>query len=214
MSGTAFATTDILLAGIGGQGVLTASEILAQAAIAQGFDVKKTEVAGMAQRGGMVTSHLRFGTKVMAPAIAPGCADVLLAFEAAEGLRCLPYLREGGMAVVNTQRVLPPVVSSGLFQYPDDPVGQMKARGAQVHAVDATRMAMSLGDPRLANTVMLGAVADQLPFGADVLLQAVLDRFASRKPHLAEPNRRAFEAGRGAVGHASAGKSDWAAATA
>ncbi len=204
MSGTAFPTTDILLAGIGGQGVLTASEILAQAAIAQGFDVKKTEVAGMAQRGGMVTSHLRFGEKVMAPAIAPGSADLLLAFEVAEGLRCLPFLRKGGRAVVNTQRVLPPVVSSGLFSYPDDPVAQMLATGADVHPVDGTRIALALGEPRLANTVMLGAVADHLPFGAEALLRALLERFGSRKPHLADLNRRAFEAGREAVGGGAA----------
>ncbi len=197
-SGTAFATTDVLVVGTGGQGVLTASDILAEAAIARGWDVKKTEVAGMAQRGGTVTSHLRFGPRVLAPAIAAGTADVLLGFEAAEAMRWITWLRPTGMAVVNTQRIVPPVVSNGLFQYPDDPVAAMKAVRANVFAVDAGAVALQLGNARLANTVMLGAVADTLPFGADVLLEAMLKRFAKR-PETLEANARAFAAGRAAA---------------
>lgn len=196
MSGTGFDTTDVLVVGTGGQGVLTAAEILAEAAIAKGWDVKKTEVAGMAQRGGMVTSHLRFGPKVMAPAIAPGTADVLLAFEAAEGLRWVKWLRPQGLAVVNTQRIIPPVVSTGLAKYPDDPIAQMRSQHAGVHALDADAVAVSVGgSARLANTVMLGAVADALPFGAALLMDCMLARF-SKRPEMAEANRKAFEAGR------------------
>ncbi|MBW7851506.1 MAG: indolepyruvate oxidoreductase subunit beta [Rhodospirillales bacterium] len=199
MSGTAFKTTDVLVVGIGGQGVLTATEVLAEAAIELGYDVKKTEVAGMAQRGGMVTSHLRFGEKVMAPAIAPGSADVMIAFEAAEALRCSPFLRPGGIAIVNTQEVIPPVVSTGLFKYPDDPVGEMRARGVRLLALDAAGIARTLGDPRLANSAMLGAAAEHLPFGADLLLRMILRRFSTKRPELADINARAFEAGRRAV---------------
>lgn len=196
MSGTGFDTTDVLVVGTGGQGVLTAAEILAEAAIAKGWDVKKTEVAGMAQRGGMVTSHLRFGPKVMAPAIAPGTADVLLAFEAAEGLRWINWLRPQGLAVVNTQRIIPPVVSTGLAKYPDDPIAQMQSQREHVRAVDADAVAVSVGGSnRLANTVMLGAVADALPFGAALLMDCMLARF-SKRPEMAEANRKAFEAGR------------------
>lgn len=196
MSGTGFDTTDVLVVGTGGQGVLTAAEILAEAAIAKGWDVKKTEVAGMAQRGGMVTSHLRFGPKVMAPAIAPGTADVLLAFEAAEGLRWINWLRPHGLAVVNTQRVIPPIVSTGLAKYPDDPIAQMRRQREHVRAVDADDVAVSVGGSnRLANTVMLGAVADALPFGAALLMDCMLARF-SKRPEMAEANRKAFEAGR------------------
>lgn len=198
MSGGAFETTDVLVVGIGGQGVLTASEILAEAAIAKGWDVKKTEVAGMAQRGGMVTSHLRFGPRVLAPAITAGTADILLGFEAAEALRSVTWLRPAGLAVVNTQRVIPPVVSNGLFQYPDDPVGQMKALRPNVIALDAGAVAVELGNARLANTVMLGAVADLLPFGADLLREATLNRF-SKRPEMLDANARAFEAGRAAA---------------
>ena len=191
--------TNVLVCGTGGQGVMTATEILAVAAIALGHDVKKTEVAGMAQRGGVVTSHLRFGPRVLAPSIPPGEADLLLAFEVAEGLRWCHHLRPGALAIVNVLRQVPPVVSSGLFSYPDDPIAQIKAKGIPVFAIDAGAIALDLGNPRLANTVMLGAAADHLPFGAENLRQAMLGRF-SRKADLLEANSRAFDAGRAAVG--------------
>ncbi len=198
------ATSNILVVGIGGQGVMTATEILAEAAIALGHDAKKTEVAGMAQRGGVVSSHLRFGPRVLSPQIAPGEADVLLAFEAAEGLRWRHMLRPGKIALVNDSRFVPPVVELGLFDYPDDPVGQMKADGTHVVAFDATTIALDLGDIRLGNTVMLGAIADHLPFPADSLLACVLKRFEKKGTRIVELNQKAFAAGRAAVGAAEA----------
>lgn len=198
------ATSNILVVGIGGQGVMTATEILAEAAIALGHDAKKTEVAGMAQRGGVVSSHLRFGPRVLSPQIAPGEADVLLAFEAAEGLRWQHMLRPGAIALVNNSRFVPPVVELGLFDYPDDPVGQMKAAGTHVVAFDATTIALDLGDIRLGNTVMLGAIADHLPFPADSLLACVLKRFEKKGARMVELNQQAFAAGRAAVGAAEA----------
>ncbi|MFN4343171.1 MAG: indolepyruvate oxidoreductase subunit beta [Azonexus sp.] len=198
------ATTNILVVGIGGQGVMTATEILAEAAIALGHDAKKTEVAGMAQRGGVVSSHLRFGPRVLSPQIAPGEADVLLAFEAAEGLRWKHMLRPGKIALVNDSRFVPPVVELGLFDYPEDPVGQMKAGGTHVVAFDATTIALDLGDIRLGNTVMLGAIADHLPFPAESLLACVLRRFEKKGARTVELNRKAFTAGRAAVGAAEA----------
>ncbi len=191
--------TNILVVGIGGQGVMTATEILAEAAIALGHDVKKTEVAGMAQRGGVVSSHLRFGPKVLSPQITPGTAHILLGFEAAEAMRWRHMLRPGGIALVNSAKLVPPVVELGLYAYPDDPVAEMRAAGTKVHAFDATAIAMELGEMRLGNTVMLGAIADHLPFSADVLREAILKRFGRKKPELLELNRRAFEAGRAAV---------------
>ncbi len=196
--------TNILVVGIGGQGVMTATEILAEAAIALGHDAKKTEVAGMAQRGGVVSSHLRFGPRVLSPQIAPGEADVLLAFEAAEGLRWKHMLRSEAIALVNDSRFVPPVVELGLFDYPADPVGEMRASGTHVVAFDATSIALALGDIRLGNTVMLGAIADHLPFSADDLLACVLKRFQKKGEKMVDLNRRAFEAGRAAVGEAEA----------
>jgi indolepyruvate ferredoxin oxidoreductase beta subunit len=191
--------TNILVVGIGGQGVMTATEILAEAAIALGHDAKKTEVAGMAQRGGVVSSHLRFGAKVLSPQITPGTADVLLGFEAAEGLRWRHMLRPNGIALINNSRLVPPVVELGLFDYPEDPIGEMKATGADVVSFDATSIALSLGDIRLGNTVMLGAIADHLPFPTENLLEAVLRRFQYKGEAVVEKNREAFNAGRTAV---------------
>jgi indolepyruvate ferredoxin oxidoreductase, beta subunit len=196
-------TTNILVVGIGGQGVMTATEILAEAAIALGHDVKKTEVAGMAQRGGVVSSHLRFGTRVLSPQITPGAAHLLLGFEAAEGMRWRHMLRPDGVALMNTGRLVPPVVDLGLYAYPDDPVAAVRATGTRVFAFDATAIARELGDLRLGNTVMLGVISDHLPFPADILEQCILQRFAKKKPALVELNRRAFAAGRAAARQAA-----------
>ena len=195
--------TNILVVGIGGQGVMTATEILAEAAISLGHDVKKTEVAGMAQRGGVVSSHLRFGEKVLSPQISAGQADLLVGFEAAESLRWSHFLKPGGLVLMNTAKLVPPVVDLGLYDYPDDPVGQIRSRGFEVHAFDAMAIALDLGEMRLGNTVMLGAIADHLPFPADVLLEAILKRFGTKKPHMVEINRKAFERGRAADAEAA-----------
>lgn len=196
--------TNILVVGIGGQGVMTATEILAEAAIALGQDVKKTEVAGMAQRGGVVSSHLRFGPKVLSPQIMAGTADLLLAFESAEALRWCHYLKPGGLVLMNTAKLVPPVVNIGLYDYPADPVAEIRARGYQVRAFDAMEIAMALGEIKLGNTVMLGALGDHLPFPAEVLLEAIVKRFSARKPQLVELNRKAFAAGRAAAAAAGA----------
>jgi indolepyruvate ferredoxin oxidoreductase beta subunit len=197
--------TNILVCGIGGQGVMTAAEILAQAAIARGFDCKKSEVAGMAQRGGVVTSHVRFGRKVWSPVITPGTADLLVAFEVAEGSRWADHLRPGGVAVVNTIRLAPPVVSSGLYTYPADPVAQMRAAGVAVTPIDAGEIARAMGNLKLVNTIMLGAIADHLPFPAADLEEGIVGRFRERKPEMADLNQRAFAAGRDAARAAAEG---------
>jgi indolepyruvate ferredoxin oxidoreductase beta subunit len=188
--------TNILVAGIGGQGVMTAAEVLSQTALSQGFDVKKTEVAGMAQRGGVVTSHVRFGAKVLSPAIPPGEADILVGFEPAEALRWISHLRPTGVAMINTTRQEPPVVSLGLYDYPEDPIGEIAATGIEYHAFDAGAIARELGNFKLVNTVMLGAISELLPFPAEVLKNEILDRFRGRKPELVEINDKAFELGR------------------
>ena len=191
---------NILVCGIGGQGVMTAAEILAQTAIDAGFDVKKTEIAGMAQRGGVVTSHVRIGPKVLSPVIAPGEADILAGFEIAEALRWSDQVRPGGRIVVNTQRAVPPVVSGGLYAYPEDPLAQLRATGVRVTAVNAAEIAASLGDRRLGNSVMLGALAGALPFLPEALEEKIVARFQAKKPALAALNRQAFAAGRAAAG--------------
>ncbi|MCP3689734.1 MAG: indolepyruvate oxidoreductase subunit beta, partial [Gammaproteobacteria bacterium] len=174
-------TTNIMVAGIGGQGVMTAAEVLSQTALAQGYDVKKTEVAGMAQRGGVVTSHVRFGSRILSPAIPPGETDILLGFEPAEALRWCDQLRPSGVAMVNTMRQEPPVVSLGLFDYPEDPVGEIAQAGINIHAFDAGSIARELGNPKLVNTIMLGAISKYLPFSAEILKNEILGRFRRHK---------------------------------
>lgn len=188
--------TNILVVGTGGQGVMTAAEILALVAIGQGLDVKKTEVAGMAQRGGVVSSHVRFGEQVLSPEIMPGEADILVGFEAAEAMRWAHYLRPDGVAMVNTLRLTPPIVSVGLFDYPTDPIAAVRASGIRLYDFDAGAIARQLGGLNLVNTVMLGAIADLLPFSADVLEECILERFRVNKPQWVEINRQAFAAGR------------------
>ncbi len=203
MSAAAHTVTNILIAGVGGQGVMTAAEIIARAAMALGLDVKKTEVAGMAQRGGVVTSHVRFGPRVLSPAIAEGEADILLGFEPAEAMRWCAHLRPGGVAMVNTLRQAPPVVVVGLFDYPDDPVEAMREAGVRVFDFDAGAIARGLGEMRLVNTIMLGAIADHLPFAPESLKSIIVEAFRQRKPGLVAVNEKAFDAGRRAAAGAA-----------
>ncbi|MCV6610040.1 MAG: indolepyruvate oxidoreductase subunit beta [Amphritea sp.] len=193
--------TNILVVGIGGQGVMTAADVLAQTALNLGYDVKKTEVAGMAQRGGVVTSHVRFGKQVLSPSIQPGDADMMIAFEPAEALRWHTHLKPSAVAMVNSYPLEPPVVSVGLFDYPDNPIGQMQTEQVNLHDFDAGAAAIELGDRRLVNSIMLGAIADHLPFSAEALESALLTRFAHKGEALSELNRQAFELGRRAFNH-------------
>ncbi len=187
--------TNVLVVGVGGQGVLTASDLLAQAAMAQGFEVKKTEVAGMAQRGGVVSSHLRFGTRVLSPQIDPGQADILLAFEAAEALRWLPWTREDAVVIANTGRIVPPVVELGRFSYPDDVLARLEASGRRLIAFDAHAEALALGNVRLGNVLMLGAASPFLPLPRAHLEAAILQRFATKGEAIRAANARAFARG-------------------
>ena len=187
-------SVDVLVVGIGGQGVMTAAEAIARAALAAGFDATKTEVSGMSQRGGLVCSQVRIGERVEASEIRPGTAQLLIAFEAAEGLRWSHYLAPKGCALLDPWRAVPPVVSSGIHEYPVNPAATLRTAGRQVQEIDARSIAERFGDARLANSVMLGAAAASLPFSAGVLRDEVLRRF-SENPQLAGKNARAFDAG-------------------
>jgi indolepyruvate ferredoxin oxidoreductase beta subunit len=190
---------NILVVGVGGQGVMTASEVLCETAISQGYDAKKTEMAGMAQRGGVVSSHVRFGPKVLSPEIACGEADILVAFETAEAMRWCHYLRPDGVAMVNRLHLEPPVVTLGLFSYPPHPVDEIRKQGIRVRDFDGSAIALELGDKRLVNTVMMGAISENLPFAPEMLKQHIVERFRIRKPALAELNAQAFDRGQAAA---------------
>ena len=191
-------SVDVLVVGIGGQGVMTAAEAIARAALAAGYEATKTEVTGMSQRGGVVCSQVRIGERVEASEIRPGSAQLLIAFEAAEGLRWSHYLAPQGRALLDPWRAVPPVVSSGIHAYPENPADTLRSAGRQVREIEARGTAERLGDARLANSVMLGAAAESLPFSTAVLRSEVLRRFGGN-PMLAEANARAFDAGQAAT---------------
>jgi indolepyruvate ferredoxin oxidoreductase beta subunit len=184
---------NILFSGVGGQGILLASEITAYSLLASGYDAKKSEVHGMAQRGGSVTAQLRFGKKIYSPLIEPGQADIQVAFEMMEAVRYLPYLHKGSKVIVNTQKILPPSVATGQAAYPAEVLDNLTDRDIVVVPVDAFDLAREVGEVRTANVVMVGAMSAFLPVDpsvyADIIRVRVPERFR-------DVNLRAFEAGR------------------
>ncbi len=184
----------ILIVGVGGQGVLLASEIVSEVAMAAGLDIKKSEVHGMAQRGGVVSSHVRIGSKVYSPTIEYGQADLIIAFEQAEGLRALDWMKSDGVAIVSTTTLVPAIVTSSKdFTYPEDAVADMKRKADRVIAVPADKIAAELGNPRLVNTILMGVMSNYLPFEldmwTDVIRRKVKERFV-------DVNIAAFNRGR------------------
>ena len=186
---------DFLLAGVGGQGTLLASNILAEVGLHAGFDVKKSEVHGMAQRGGSVSSHVRWGEQVRSPLIASGNADMLVAFERCEALRYLEYLRPGGKAIVSDHVIVPLTVTTGNATYPSreqilDTLHQVTADTKLVPGVAA---AEELGNARVHNVVLLGVVSQFLPVSLGVWQRVIEERVPSRYIEL---NQEAFARGR------------------
>ncbi|MSM38390.1 MAG: indolepyruvate oxidoreductase subunit beta [Geobacter sp.] len=185
--------TNILLVGVGGQGILLASEILAEAFMLAGFDVKKSEIHGMSQRGGSVVSHVRFGTEVFSPVVPEGEGDILFGFELLETYRCLSLLKPGARVVVNDFRIPPPAVLLGQETYPEGLAEKINARFSNFQLIDGLKLAAEAGDPRAANTVLLGAVAQYLDI-ADGVWQKALEKMVPKK---ALPvNLKAFQLGR------------------
>lgn len=191
-TGSSRPTTNLLLSGVGGQGVVLASYVLSQVALAEGYDVKQSEVHGMSQRGGSVTSHFRFGDRVAAPLVTPGTADIVLGFEALEALRYIHWLRPGGMLVYNCQQINPSPVAAGLAKYPEDIDAQIAAAWPLVRRIDANALAQEAGTIKAANIVMLGAVSGSLPFAPETW-EAVIRRVVP--PKTVDVNLNAFRLG-------------------
>ncbi len=187
---------NIIFCGVGGQGILLASEITAHALLKAGFDVKKSEVHGMAQRGGSVTAHLRYGPQVYSPLIEPGSADIEVAFELIESVRYLPYLNAGSTVIVNTQKILPPPVATGVSSYPEDALQQLRRKKLSVFPVDAFSIARSVGETRAVNMVLVGALSTLLPIQNNLFLRTIEDRIPER---IREMNRQAFLQGQQAI---------------
>ncbi len=188
-------TTSILMVGVGGQGIIRASDILSLLLMEAGFDVKKSEVHGMAQRGGCVSSDIRYGEKVYSPLSKKGDVDILLSFEKMETLRYLDYLKPEGVVVINDEKVYPPSVALGDEQYPDDIEGVVKKAFKTVKIVKATDMAAEAGDRRMANTVMLGVLSSFMAVDSGMWEAVLNDAFPKK---LLERNLAAFHMGRNA----------------
>lgn len=184
-------TTNVLLPAVGGQGAMLGSEVLALVAVADGFQVKQTEVHGVAQRYGAVVSHVRFGPRVWSPVIPMGRADLLLGFEKLETLRLAHYLKPGG-TIIADDRVIKPFEFGPPMPYPKDAYAFLAAKGYRVLVIRATDKAREIGAARVASMVMLGAAATVLPLTRESWDRVIRERVPSR---WLEQNLRAFDAG-------------------
>jgi len=197
---------DILVTGVGGQGVVLASDIIGETALAAGFDVKKTDTLGMAQRGGSVVSHVRLAPKVWSPLIKDGEADLLLAFEKLEAARWSHYLKPGAIAIVNNYEQPPLSVSLGQEKYPTDAqiAAALKRRADQVYFIDGNKRAKELGNVRTLNIYMLGCFSVFAPLDIDVWKESISRRMPE---NIREINLTAFAMGRKEIKSVRIGKS-------
>jgi indolepyruvate ferredoxin oxidoreductase beta subunit len=186
-------TTNILVAGVGGQGVILASDVMSEVFMEVGYDIKKSEVHGMAMRGGIVTSHFRFGKKVYSPLIKEGEADILFAFEQLEGLRWINHLKPDGKIVMNDHQINPPAVNMGEMEYPKGIPERIGSKFKGFYLVKGTEIALQMGDARAANVVLLGAISKLFEVNQEIWLNTILNYLP---PKVHELNRQAFRAGR------------------
>jgi len=186
-------TRNILLCGVGGQGTLLASNLLAECAMEAGFDVKKSEIHGMAQRGGSVVSHVRFGERICSPIIRKGECDILLAFEELEALRWTEYLKPGGLVISNSQNILPMSVSAGNAKYPENITETFAKISAEVTSVDAIGKARELGNQKCLNVVLLGVLARRVTEIKPEIWPEMIKKMVPQR--LQELNQKAFKTG-------------------
>ncbi len=187
-------TKTIMLVGVGGQGTILAGQLLAMVAADAGLDVKVSEIHGMSQRGGSVSTVVRVGKKVDSMIADPGCADIVVAFEAIEALRAQQYVREGGRLFVNDERITPVPVNIGVCQMPERVDERLAKIGATI--IDAAGIAREVGSPRSTNVVLVGALSTALPFEVQEWEEAIRRRVP---PKTVEANLEAFARGREAV---------------
>jgi indolepyruvate ferredoxin oxidoreductase beta subunit len=185
--------TDILIVGVGGQGIILASEILADVGREAGFDVKKSEVHGMSQRGGSVSTHVRFDRKVFSPLIRQGKVDFLLAFELLEALRWVNFLSSHGVALVNNLKINPTTVSSGPMEYPSNIEHLLKESGHTIQLIEGISLAEQAGGKRAMNIVLLGALSGFLPnIAEEMWLKVIRSRVPAKT---LQANEKAFYLG-------------------
>ncbi len=182
----------IIICGVGGQGILLASDVLSDVLIDAGFDVKKSEVHGMSQRGGDVVSTVRYGEKVYSPIVGEDEADMILAFERLEALRTLKYLKKDGKLMINDFKWDPLPVATGTLEYPEDVFERVKRKTNNIQIVDAVKVAEELGNIRVANVYLLGVLAKEMAVKRDIW-ESVIKRRVPEKA--VEVNLKAFDKG-------------------
>lgn len=183
---------NILLVGVGGQGTLLVSKILSEGLMEAGYDVKMSEIHGMSQRGGSVSTHIKFGEKVNSPVISEGEADILVSFEQVEALRALPYLKKGGTVIVNDHQIYSMPIITGAEEYPEGVIEYIKETVADTLALDAGKIAEDLGNIKAQNVVLLGAMIKKL--GLDSIdWPAIIAKMVPEK--FKELNLKAYETG-------------------
>ena len=187
---------NVLIVGVGGQGIILASDVLGKVAAKHGYDVKKNEIHGMAQRGGSVSSHVRFGKTVKSPIIKMGEADILLSFEQIETLRYFPFLSEKGQVIVNDQKILPPAVFTGQQDYPKGILDRIREKSPSSIVVDGQSVASKIGNPRVLNVIFLGVLSKFLDIPVETYELTLKE---SLKPKLVDMNLKAFHEGRALV---------------
>ena len=185
---------DIILSGVGGQGILSIATVIGKAALKDGLYMKQAEVHGMSQRGGSVVTYVRYGDKVYSPIIDKGQADVIISFEKLEAARYMNYLKKGGKIVVSDQEIDPMPVITGAAEYPENLIEKMKAAGADIDDMDALSLAMEAGSPKAVNIVLMGRVSRYFPEISEEAWLASLE--ACVPPKFLEMNKKAFMLGR------------------
>lgn len=187
--------SNLLITGVGGQGIILASDVISETALAAGYDVKKTDTLGMAQRGGSVVSHVRIGSRVWSPLIKEGEVDILLAFEKLEAARWIQFLRPGAIAIINNHALPPLSVNLGNELYPSDEqiANILKQRTDSIYFVDGTSRVKDLGNTRMLNMFMLGCVSSFLPLRVNIWKESISRRLP---PGIQQINITAFNQGR------------------
>ena len=184
-------TKNIMIVGVGGQGTLLTSRIIGKTALEAGYDVKISEVHGMAQRGGSVVTFVRYGEKVHEPVVEEGDADVIIAFERLEALRYAHFLKKDGVLVVNDCRIEPMTVVIGAKKYPENIIEELRAEHT-VYSIDGQKAALELGNSKVLNSVVLGYAAEYIGFDKSVWLETVA---STVPPKTVEINQKAFLCG-------------------
>jgi len=184
-------TKNIMIVGVGGQGTLLTSRIIGKAALAEGYDVKISEVHGMAQRGGSVVTFVRFGDKVFEPVVEEGCADVIIAFERLEAKRYSHFLKKDGVLIVNDCKIEPMTVVIGAAEYPEGILESLSDKH-RVYSIDGAKIAKELGNSKVLNSVVLGFAASHIGFDRELWLDTVANTVPQKT---VEVNQKAFLCG-------------------